>query len=153
MPKPAQILPSQEWCRWNGYAGLYTAMSKRPDLFAHIQPIQTKRTLQQMVLFAEELAEQFGGIPSHGTLRRQYNALHLAIKRHPKRFAHIPQLASSYTPAPIGFGAKNWEPTARKLIKRFKKWPATRWLQANGFGGLVKRRQRQPELFQHLGTW
>jgi hypothetical protein len=135
------------WLDNNGYHGLYRAMKRHPELFAHIkQENKAGKNAEEWVPIAEKLAKENGGtLQNEGWLRKNgYHGLCQVMRKHPELFAHIKQ----------GKGRRNpeeWIPIAEKLAKEnggtLQCW---QWLENNGYSGLNQAMKAHPELFAHI---
>lgn len=87
LPNCFTLLKNDGW-------GLYAAMRRSPKNFTHIkQDKKIRRTTDEWVVFAEKFAQENGGVlfcVRH--LRKMgYASLNAAMRRSPKKFAHIKQ--------------------------------------------------------------
>jgi hypothetical protein len=145
MKKAPGILPSPKWLTSHGYHGLYSAMRKHPERFAHIrQRCRVWRTEHEWVAEAKRLAKQHGMLPEPAWLKNNgYEALYHALRTKPALFARIKQNRKCRHP-------EQWVPEAERLAKRRGKLPTAVWLAANGYRGLATVLRRQPGLFAHI---
>jgi hypothetical protein len=77
-----------------GVSGLTGAMRRKPELFSHILQAKKSHTLREHVLLAETLASSnVGQLQNQRWLLKNGHAgLARAVAKHPRMFAHIPQV-------------------------------------------------------------
>ena len=67
-------------------------MWKHPEAFAHIPQDRKRKTLDENVALAEQLAKEHDKLPGPGWLQaHSYSGLCSVMRSHPEAFAHIPQ--------------------------------------------------------------
>lgn len=89
-------LPNYRWLTKEGYNGLPQIMKKYPNLFSHITQNKLRKTSEEWIPIAEQLATENGGLPSTSWLiKNGYNGLYEARKKHPHFFSHILTLAKA----------------------------------------------------------
>jgi hypothetical protein len=82
------------WLDNNGYRGLYRAMRKRPELFAHIkQENKAGKKPEEWIPIAEKLAKENGGtVPCGQWLDKNgYSGLGYMLRTYPELFPNIKQ--------------------------------------------------------------
>jgi hypothetical protein len=143
--QPDGKLPAGNWAIRSLGAGLPYNMRKFPKAFAHV-PRRTQ--LEQLVMDAERIAAQQpdGKIPLKGCCPVGHipSGLRLALKAHPKMFAHIPQHKKQLkTKKPA-----EWVVIAEELAAKQKDG----YLPPNGElpGGLLTAKYVHPELYAHI---
>ena len=140
-------LPGQKWLCDNGYSGLARLLSTHPELFKHIPQERIRKTPEEWVLVAEKLAKKNRGIlPTAAWIQRNgYYGLAIALRKHPKLFAHLSQEFKG------GKKADEWLPIAKQLARENGgKLPCRQWLVDNGYHGLYQMLAKFPKLFKHL---
>jgi len=87
------ILPCGAWLIKNRYSGLNYALRKYPESFSHIKQEKMRKTLEEQVKEAGQLAKENNGIlPCGAWLRKNgYNGLNIVIRRHPEAFKGMKQ--------------------------------------------------------------
>ena len=141
-------LPSSTWLKKNGYLGLDALKPRRPDLFAHIEQESKRKTPEEWVMVAEELAKENGGkLHTHQWLTDNgHSGLSAMIYKHPDLFAHIEQESKIQRKTP-----EEWVPIAEELAKENGgKLQGRGWLQKNGYNALSLIMYRHPDLFAHI---
>lgn len=140
------ILPCVGWLCKN-HPGLAHAMREHPKRFEHIpqdKPYGHRRTLEQSVIFAEALAEEHGGVlPSAGWIQKHHRGLARVMRKHPKRFKHIPQERLNRT-------LEAWVVFAEALAEEHGGiLPCVKWIQKH-HSGLDFAIRKHPKLFSGL---
>jgi hypothetical protein len=87
------VLPPMDWLRKNGYSGVIYATRRCPDLYSHIKREKLLKSPDDWVPVVEKLAEEDGGAlrPPSQLKKSGYPSLPFMMKKHPGKFAHIPQ--------------------------------------------------------------
>ena len=130
-------------------SNLVTYKERHPEKFAHIKQHKKRRTPDESVIFAEELAKGNNGSLDIPRLREDHPALVSCICRHPKKFAHIPQIRGCGVPKNERYNhyrtiAKNLASSHDGVI------PCYTWLSVNNFGFLNAIIEKYPEIFKDL---
>jgi hypothetical protein len=86
-------LPCPSWLMNNGYSGLQTALRKYPEVLGDIPIEMKRRTPEDYVPLATELAARHGGVlPSIPWMQKnKHTALLSMMRAHPELFIHIEQ--------------------------------------------------------------
>lgn len=86
-------LPGISWLEKNGHYVIAKRLRTDASSFDHIERKVKGERFDLLVKIAERLAEENGGLRSIKWLRQnKYNNIALAMRKHPKMFAHIPRL-------------------------------------------------------------
>lgn len=89
-------LPRPQWLCANGYWNLYVAMRRHPEAFVDIRQqsskASVKRTLEEWVVVANELAAAYEGLPRTNWLcANGFHSLYGMMREYPELFAEIPR--------------------------------------------------------------
>jgi hypothetical protein len=139
------LLPSGQWLRDNGYAGLMLAIAKRPELFAHIPQMREKQPqVADWTTVVQSLIDEHGHIPTPGwLLSHGYERLYRAMRRTPDAFRQYKRHTKSRTP-------QQWVKVAKRLIAKYGTIPGYTWLKSRKIIALYFAVRNHPEEFTHL---
>ena len=139
-------LPSRKWLDGNGYCGLRRMIRMHPERFTHIKQEKLRKTVEEYVVDAENLARDHGGVlpMQKWLIGNGYSDLASVICRCPERLAHIKQEKFFKT-------IEERIAEAENLAKEHGgAMPNRRWLEKNGYNGLRGMIDRHPERFAHI---
>jgi hypothetical protein len=85
------LLPPTSWLRTHGYRNVSHALHAYPKAFAHLKRQKLAKTLAEIVLLAEKLTKDNGGLlPSTDRLKAEkHHSVCNALYTYPKAFAHL----------------------------------------------------------------
>ncbi len=142
--KKGGLVPNSGSLQSNGLVGLYEAMRKRPELFAHLTQDRKTKTAEEWVIVAEDLTLKYGKLPGRAWLNKhQLGGLDFAMQKHRELFTHITQDRKIKT-------AEEWVIVAEDLALKYGKLPGGKGLNEKGFSGLTRAMRKRPELFAHI---
>jgi len=173
------VLPNQAWLKGNGYSGLSSAIYKYPERFTHIKQEKLRKTVEEYVVDAENLARDHDGVLPClvWMIKNSHSGLSCVMRKHPEMFVHIKQqqkrpyktakghvsdadnLAGEHD---CNFGVEWKLPAVQRTVDEWVKIAEElaekhdgvlshqKWLRENGYSGLESSIDRHPEMFAHV---
>jgi len=144
-------LPNKAWLRKNGYGALISAMASHPDLFKHISVESLRKTPEEQVALANNLANEHNGIlPSYSWLKKNgYCALIVFMAKFPKLFAHIKQDRLRPKRERLTVRPEKYVAIAEMLIEKYGEITYS-LMKKHDCRGLLHAMRRYPHLFAHI---
>ena len=134
------ILQNATWLS-KRYSGLYHDLIANPEAFAHI-PRQRRRTLEEQVAAAKQLAKENGGVLPQNLGKKGHHGIVQAMRKHPESFAHILQQQYRFT-------LKEYVSIAEQLAKE-NNGVLPSGLERKGYHGLQRSKRENPQAFAHI---
>jgi hypothetical protein len=142
------VLKNVKWVVQNG-EGLQSAMQKHPEAFAHIKQARLRKTLNEQVAVAKNLAKKNHGVLQNCAWLHQngYYGIYLMMRKHPRAFRNIKQERKCQKSKTL----EEHITAAEHLAKKNRGiLPNVWWLRQNGYAGLSRATRNHPRAFRHI---